>query len=348
MSIESFIRAMPKVELNVRLEGAINPDTLIMIAEQNDVSATYKTTRQYQAWLKLLHEPDPARSDEIARTTAAWLKDPEDIARAVYELGVSFSKQNVHYAEVTVNPAIFTDNDMTFETLMASLSDGRDKALRGWQVEINWILAIPRDRPRKADDIARWATSATARKHNVVAISLVGDEDVQPVGQFRRAFGMAQKRELPRVTHALSDKNPEPLQEVLQLVLPSRINDVWYGHNDPDVVNELAEQDLPIVVTPSREVALKRIKSVADYPFNTFYERVPLVISASMPTMYKTTLVDELLALAQHHALTSDQLEELCLNSVRYSFLEDATKDAMLADFQAQFEALRHEHLADA
>ena len=35
MSLESFIRAMPKVELHVHLEGAIRPETLLKLARRN-------------------------------------------------------------------------------------------------------------------------------------------------------------------------------------------------------------------------------------------------------------------------------------------------------------------------
>ena len=34
-SLESFIRAMPKVELHVHLEGAIRPETLLQLARRN-------------------------------------------------------------------------------------------------------------------------------------------------------------------------------------------------------------------------------------------------------------------------------------------------------------------------
>jgi adenosine deaminase len=348
MSIENFIRAIPKAELNIQLEGAINPKTLTMIAEQNDIPSTFKTLRQYESAVKSLHQHTSTQIDEVARNTAAWLRYPEDIARVVYELGVALSKQNVRYAEVSVIPAIFTDNDMPFETLVAALNDGRDKALRAWNVEMNWILAIPRDRPRKADDIARWATSATARKGNVIALSLIGDETEQPIGQFRRAFGMAQKRELPRVTHAHSRKDAESLDEILQLVIPDRITDFWYGHDDEELMNVLSERDMPLVLTPSHERTFGRIRDLKNFPIRAYLERVPVLISSAMPHFYETNLVDELLAVTLAGDLNVDEIEEIVLNSVRYSFMDDERKQTMIAEFREQFTALRAEHLADA
>lgn len=38
MSLESYIRAMPKMELHVHLEGSILPCTLLKLAERNHVA----------------------------------------------------------------------------------------------------------------------------------------------------------------------------------------------------------------------------------------------------------------------------------------------------------------------
>jgi adenosine deaminase len=103
MSIESFVRAMPKAELHVHLEGAWNKDTLLMIADENDARANLK---HFDTWVKLLDTPDYNRIDQITRTVSQWLQYGEDLTRIVYDLGVALSKQNVRYAEVSVTPAL--------------------------------------------------------------------------------------------------------------------------------------------------------------------------------------------------------------------------------------------------
>lgn len=345
MSLESYIQAIPKVDVHIHFEGALKPELVERAADQNDIAATMRG-REYREWMELLKKPDIKKLDDMARTYASWLKYPEDLSRAVYEVGIHLKRQNIRYAEVHVNPAIYTDGGMPFEKLMDAINDGRDRVLRGWQVRMDWVLTIPRDRPRKGDDISRWVTSATARKGNVIGMGVVGREDLATADQFAKAYSVVEKRDIPTMATARSSTiNPEPIHTILHELNPRRVVDLWNFVSEPDTLNELAERQIPVVVTPTREVRYNRISSIADYPLRMLMEKVPLSIGSGMPMFYRTTLTDELVALAHHHSLTADEIEMLILNGIRASFLAPENKEAMIGDFQTQFAALRAEHL---
>jgi aminodeoxyfutalosine deaminase len=346
MSLETFIRAMPKVEINVHLEGALTRETLLMIAEQNDTASTMKP-RQWSEWQALVNKPDGTRIDDMMRTFAGWLKHPEDLVRMVYDLGLSLSRQNIRYAEVSINPTIYTDAGMSFEGFLEAINDGRDRVERAWKTRMNWILTIPRDNPRRADDIARWTTLATARKGNVVGIGIFGREDSQPAGQFTKAFNTVEKKGMGRVCQARTLSNVEPLVDILDALNPSRITDSWGIVEDETALALLAERGVPLVVTPAREVSLGRIASHAEYPLATLVDNIRLVLSGGLPELYQTTLTDEYLAAAKQ-GLEVQEIEKLVVNSIQYSFLAEEDKQAMLAEFETAFQQQRSEHLADA
>jgi adenosine deaminase len=347
MSLESFIRAMPKVEVNVHLEGALQRETLLMIAEQNDIASTMKP-RQWSDWLTLVNKPEGARLEDMLRTFATWLRHPEDLTRVVYDLGLWLSRQNIHYAEVGVNPTLYTDGGMSFEAFLEAINDGRDRVERAWKVRMNWILTIPRDNPRRSDDIARIATTATARKGNVVGIGIFGREDSQPAGQFAKAFNTVEKKGLGRVCQARTLSNVEPLADILEILNPSRITDSWGIAEDDALVGLLAEREMPLVVTPTRELRLGRMASHADFPLRRLADNIRVSLSSGLPELYQTSLTDEYLAAAMQHGFEVQEIEGLVMNSVMCSFLPDDEKAAALADFEAAFQQLRAEHLVDA
>ena len=225
MSLREFLTAIPKVELNLQLTGALRRESLMMIAKQNGVPSLREDFAQ---WVALYDRPDYSRVDEIAREAGSWAMYPEDIALLVYDIGVALFNQNVVYAEVMVAPPDFVGSaHMNFDTFIAALNDGRDRALRGWNVDMSWILCIPRDNPRSGDEVSRWAASSAARSANVVALGLTGQEDSQPIGQFRRAFDTAHKKEINTVVSAGSGTDASGLHHIMQELNPHRMTDAW-------------------------------------------------------------------------------------------------------------------------
>lgn len=349
MSAENFIRAMPKVDLHVQLEGAISKELILLIAEQTDMMRSYKKEKEYRAWVDALRNPDFEQIDEIARETATWIRHPEDIARVIYDLGVKYSKQNVKYAEVSVIPALYTDLEINFQTFLEAINDGADRVFRAWGVRINWILAIPRERPRKSDDIARWATSATSQKGGVVGMGLVGREDAQPVAQFKKAFTTVEKKDLSRVTHFHSYPGSDTLSAVMDTTQPNRVTDCWELIEDEEALAYLVEHEIPVIVTPARELKLGRINSLAEYPMRAMLDAgLNVMIGSGMPELFGTSLTDEYIALVEQCGVTLDEVQQMVLNSVYASFVEEDERTAMLSEFKQAFSALREEHLTEA
>jgi adenosine deaminase len=112
------------------------------------------------------------------------------------------------------------------------------------------------------------------------------------------------------------------------------------------VIKRLADNDILLTVSMARQLCMGRIATYADYPLRHVYdEEVKLTLTSHMPTFYKSTLCDEYLALVEHNDFTVEELEELAMNSVRYSFLPEDEKVQMQKSFSESFAQLRTEHL---
>jgi adenosine deaminase len=213
---------------------------------------------------------------------------------------------------------------------------------------LNWILAIPRDRPRKSDDIARWATSATAQKSNVVGISLVGREDAQPIAQFKKAFNMVERKGLERITNVYSYPDADSFNGVIENVNPTRITDAWGLLDDPEAVQYVVENEIPVLLTPTREVRLGRIQSVAEYPLPELLDKgVKVVLGSGMPALFETTLNDEYVAAVELAGVTLDEIQTIARNGIDAAVLPPHEKQVMLSEFDATCAALRDTHLVE-
>ena len=344
MSVEDFVRAMPKVALHVQLEGALDKRRLLQIAEQNEIADELK---RFDAWVALLENPDYERLLDLMNTISQWLRHPDDLTHAVYELGVTLAKQNVRYAEVHFNPIRFTENNWTFEQCLDALNDGRDRAERGWGVQIRWMLTIGRDQPRHADEIVRWASSATGRHRGIVGMSLGDPEGAQPVGQFDRALHTAAKKEIAFIVHAGLKQGSDGVAQALEQLEAPLLFDGWGVVDSPDVSHTLAEKRIPLIVDMKRAICHRLVGSYREYPLRALIDSgITVSLSASMPSLYQTTLNQEYLAAIQDCGLSIEKLEQVALNTVEACQLPADEKRVLAEQFVADFAALRSEHLA--
>jgi adenosine deaminase len=340
MSLETYIQAMPKVELNIRLEGGVSAETMLMIAEQNEVIDSRDAGRDK------LRKANPVKLLPFAREISTWVQQADDLTRLVYDLGTTLAKQNVRYAEVNINPALYDKIGLQPEEFLATINDGRDRAVRAWGIRLVWILAIPRDEPRRADDYARWSSLVNARKAGIVGLGLVGDEKAQPVGQFERAFHTAEKKGVARLPHAGDHRGGEGVLETINLLLPHRVADGWGVWESREALALLSERSITLDTSMSAALFRRQIASYADYPLRKLYdENVQITLGADMPLFYGASLSDLYRAAVEKCGLTVEELEEIALNAVRASLLPDEEKEALLTAFMAEYDQLRAEHL---
>ena len=329
MGFREFVQAIPKVDLNLQLTGALVQESLLMIARQNGVPAN---SENFDEWVALLDKPDFDRLDDIAAAAGSWLMYPEDIARVVYDIGVSLHKQNVNYAEICVAPSRFlTTGKMSIDVFINALNDGRDRALRAWGVDMAWILCIPVDNPRAGDDVARWVTGASARNGHVVALGMLGREDAQPVGQFKRAYATARKKEVPTVSNAGSDLGPAGVAEALEILNPHRLTDSIDIAQDGSVLELIRNLEIPLIVSLGRALRVGKVKSLSQYPLRKLLESgVQVALSAGMPSLYQSTLIDEYVWAHEECGLTTDEIIDLARQSIVLSYLDDERKQVLL------------------
>ena len=336
MSFRDFIAALPKAELNLQLTGALRKESMLLIAHQNGIPAQMD---DFAAWVDLLDRPDPARLDEIGRVAGGWAMYPEDIALVVYDIGVALSKDNVRYAEVAVTPSDFIGSaKMNFSTFINALNDGRDRAKRAWNIDMSWTFCIPRDNPRAGDDVARWASGSEARQGNVVAVALVGPEDAQPVGQFKRAFATSHKKGLNTAAQAGEGLGAAGIREAVDELEPHRLVNAWRIVDDESLLQQVAGGEATLVNSISRALRTGQVAKAADLPLRRLLEgEARLALSCDNPSLYKGSLIDEYVMARDDCGLDAAAVIQLARRSIELSYLDAESKENLLRafDFQA-------------
>jgi adenosine deaminase len=294
-------------------------------------------------WADLLNNPDPLRADEMAKVYGSWIMYPEDLALAIYDIGVALSKQNVRYAEVALAPSEYVGSArMNFDTFLAALNDGRDRSLRAWNVDMAWIFCVPRDNPRAGDDVARWVSGSASRRGNVVGLGLTGPEEVQPVGQFRRAFATAQKKELYTIVDAGENLGASGVGEAIDVLQPNRLVNAWRGAEDESVLTQLVGTGIPVVMSLARVLNTGQVRNAGDVPLPRLLEHnVDLALSCDLPSLYQSTLIDEYILAQEEYGIPIETLIQLARRSIELTRLDADRKENLLRSYDSELKTAR-------
>jgi adenosine deaminase len=344
MSLETFIRAMPKVELHVHLEGAIQPATLLELARRNNVTLPATGLEDLRAWYTFTGFPHFA---EIYATASSCLLGPEDIELIAREFLAGQAAQNIRYSEVTYTAYThYKYRGMSFEDQLAALNRARAWAEAELNTSMGLIIDIPREFPMAEDEpmmMAGWVRRGLGR--GVVALGLAGLEAGHPPGKFKEAFAYAREGGAPAVVHAGETAGAESIWGALLDLHAVRIGHGVRCLEDPELVAELRARQTPLEVCPTSNVCLGVTPSLAEHPLpRLLAEGLYVTLNSDDPPMFNTTLTGEYQAVAQTFGLGADALEQLVLNAVRASLLPAAARASLEARFRSELTRLRVEH----
>ena len=338
MSLHDFIRAMPKVELHVHLEGSIRPATLLTLAERNGVALPAQDLEGIREFYRFT---DFDHFIQVYFTISGCLKTVDDFSLIAYEFGADMARQNTRYAEVTFTPdTSVRHTGLPFDEILSGLNAGRARARADFGVEFRWVLDIVRDNPDSRLQVAQWAIGAMAQ--GVVGFGLGGTEEGNPPEWFVDAYTLAREAGLHSVPHAGEVAGPESVWSALRLLKAERIGHGVRCIEDPALVDHLRETQVPLEVCPTSNLCLGVYPSYEAHPLRWLWDQgLNITLNSDDPPMFNTDLVGEYAALADFMAFTADELQQISLNGLRASFLPEAEKSALEDEFAAEFSRLR-------
>src|SRR5690348_3284227 len=176
--LAAYLRAAPKAELHVHLEGAIQPATLLTLARRNGKALPAQTVEELRQWFRFR---DFNHFIEIYFKITGCLKTEADYELIAYEFGAEMARQHVGYAEVTFSPSTHYDAlGIPFDTFFGGLTRGRERARAEFGVEMRWVFDIVRGIEDEARNrkLADYVTSVAIEgiDAGVVALGLGGAE----------------------------------------------------------------------------------------------------------------------------------------------------------------------------
>ena len=343
MTIKAYIEAMPKVELHVHLEGSIRPETFLKLAGRHKIALPASDLEGLRRWYEFT---DFSHFMEVYLKIAASLKTPEDIELIAREFLAGQARQNVRYSEVIYSPYNqFLANEIPFDEQMGALNRARAWAAREHGVDCQIIIDISRESaPEQGEIVAGWAIGAMG--HGVCGLGLGGPEVGNPPEKFKTAFEMAFEAGLPAMPHAGETVGPESVRGALAWLHPCRILHGVRAMEDPALVEDLRERQIPLDVCPTSNICLKVYPSLEEHPLPKMLNLgLNVTLNSDDPPMFSTSLTEEYVKAVEVMGLSLAQLEGLVRNGINASTLGAAEKADLLDTFATENKRLAAIHL---
>jgi len=325
----AFVASLPKAELHLHLEGAIEPATLLEIQQSHGLKtvtlADSETLYQYRDFTGFLM---------AFKAITEHLQAPADYELITYRLMERLKADHVLHAEVYISVGVCLYRKQAFAAIFEGLERGRARGERDFGVSLLWIFdAVRHFGAGEAQRVAELTVQYQDR--NVVGFGIGGDERQAAPELFRSVYTYCADHGLRLTAHAGETEGPESIWGALNLGA-ERIGHGLTAQKDPDLIQELSERQVPVEICVTSNLKTGVCSSIADHPVkNYFDEGVMITLNSDDPAMFATSLSREYQLVQDQFGFTEEHLRELARNSFEASFLPAEKKLAFLNSFDA-------------
>ncbi len=323
-----FIRSLPKAELHLHLEGAVTPRTLVELRQRHGKESTL-------AEVEALYQYKDFPGFLMAfKTLTEDLQTPDDYELITYRLMEQLKAENVLHAEVYVSVGVCLWRKLDFEAIFQGLERGRERGEKDFGLSLLWIFdAVRQFGAERAQEV--FEIAAKYRNRNVVGIGIGGDEVKAPPELFREQYAYAAEHDLRLTCHAGESAGPESIWGALNLGA-ERIGHGLTAWNDPELIEELAQRQVPMEICLTSNLRTGCCAAVHDHPVKRYFDQgLMLTLNTDDPAMFGTLLTQEYELAQDEFDFSDEHLRELARNSFEASFLPAEKKIEFLNLFDS-------------
>jgi len=338
--LSALLRAMPKAELHIHIEGSLEPELIFALAQRNGLTLPYADVEALRAAYAFT---DLQSFLDIYYAGASVLLKEEDF----FDMAMAYFRRaaadQVVHAELFFDPQTHTDRGVPFEVVTQGLVRACDAAKRELGVSALLIMCFLRHLSEEAA-FQTLAQSLPWRQH-IVGVGLDSGERGNPPEKFARVFERCRALGLRVVAHAGEEGPAEYIWSALDVLKAERIDHGVRCIEDPRLMQRLAAERVPLTVCPLSNVKLCVYSAMDQHNIAALLEAgLCVTVNSDDPAYFggyiNQNFIETFEALPQ---LQARHAHQLALNGFEASFVPEETKemwrqrlDAVWKDFHAE------------
>ena len=334
------LRALPKAELHVHLDGSLRPETLIELARERGRDLPAWEPDELAAWMA--SNESRTLGEYLTRfdTILLVMQDAEALDRIAYELAEDAASENVRHLEVRFCPGLATTAGLSAAEVVEATLRGLRRGEEDFNLRTGLIVCGLRHLEARAS--ARLAeVAADFKGKGVVAFDLAGAESGFPPLLHRGALQVARRANLGLTIHAGEAQGAESIAQALHDCGANRIGHGTRLFQDPDLLAYVKDFRIPLEVCLTSNVQTGAVASIAEHPLRSYYEDgLVVTLSTDNRLVSATSLTDEYWKAHEHLGFSWSELVEVAVMGFRSAFLPWDEKLALLDQVRREIAAL--------
>jgi adenine deaminase len=321
-----LIRALPKAELHLHIEGTLEPEMVFELAERNGVDPGYPSVDALRAAYQFSDLQSFLDVYYAGANVLLKERDFRDMTRAYLDRAAA---DHIVHAEIFFDPQTHTARGVPFEAVIGGIRRGLEDGARSHGISSELILCFLRH--LSEEDALETFEQAKPFLSEIIGVGLDSGEAGNPPEKFERVFAKAREAGLRVVAHAGEEGPPAYIEGALDALGAERIDHGVRCTEDAALVERLVREQIPLTVCPLSNVALRVFPNLADHNLAELLRRGLLVsIHSDDPAYFGGYLGKNFEAVAEALPVSADDLVKLAANSLRSSFLADDKKHEYL------------------
>lgn len=322
-----FTQGLPKAELHLHIEGTLEPQLKLKLAQRNHVDIGQKTIEDVQ---KTYDYHDLASFLAVYYPAMNVLQHEEDFYDLAWAYLQRAAANNVRHVEIFFDPQAHTSRGIPFATVINGLHQAVVNA-RALNVDAALIMCFLRDFSKES--ARQTLAQAMQYRDKIIGIGLDSDEHNNPPLKFARQFEDAAAAGLHLTTHCDIDQKDsiEHIRQALEIMDVERLDHGTNIVEDPDLVALAAQRKIGLTACPlSNSFVSPDMKG--NEITGLLKAGVQISINSDDPAYFKGYISDNYYAVAQKYQLTQAQIIQLAKNSFNAAWISDQQKQLYLAE----------------
>lgn len=335
--LPALLRAMPKAELHIHIEGSLEPELIFAMAARNSVALPYRDVEELR---RAYAFTDLQSFLDIYYAGASVLLHPQDFYDMAHAYFARAAADHVVRAEIFFDPQTHTARGVAMATVVDGLHRACVDARSQFGIDAELIMCFLRH--LSEEDAFATLEAALPFRDQFIGVGLDSSEVGHPPEKFARVFARCRELGLHIVAHAGEEGPPAYIWSALDILKAERIDHGVQAIHDPALMQRLAQDRIPLTVCPLSNQKLRVFPDLADHNLGALLDAgLVVTINSDDPAYFGGYMNENFLQLFAATGLTAKHAYQLGRNAFEGSFAPEVDKERYLAQLDTVFDKFR-------